>query len=70
MRLGADKVTLAYRRSENEMPCRREELHHAREEGLEILCLNAPLEFVGDARGRLTRIMSRNRSTNTFFLYS
>ena len=57
MRLGADKVTLAYRRSENEMPCRREELHHAREEGLEILCLNAPLEFVGDARGRLTRIM-------------
>lgn len=57
MRLGADKVTLAYRRSEKEMPCRREELHHAKAEGLEILCLNAPLEFIGDEAGRLTRIV-------------
>jgi glutamate synthase (NADPH/NADH) small chain len=56
MRLGADKVMLAYRRTENEMPCRREELHHAKEEGLDILCLNAPLAFLGDERGRLMRI--------------
>jgi glutamate synthase (NADPH/NADH) small chain len=56
MRLGAERVMLAYRRTENEMPCRREELHHAKEEGLEILCLNAPLAFIGDERGRLTRI--------------
>ena len=46
MRLGADKVSLAYRRTEHEMPCRREELHHAKEEGLEILCLNAPIAFI------------------------
>ena len=56
MRLGAEKVMLAYRRTENEMPCRREEFHHAKEEGLEVLCLNAPLEFIGDDKGRLTRI--------------
>ncbi len=56
MRLGAEKVSLAYRRTEHEMPCRREELHHAKEEGLEILCLNAPLEFIGDENGRLKQI--------------
>jgi len=56
MRLGAEKVMLAYRRTENEMPCRREELHHAKEEGLEILCLNAPVAFHGDAKGKLTHI--------------
>jgi len=57
MRLGAEKVSLAYRRTEHEMPCRLEELHHAKEEGLEILCLNAPVEFLGDEKGRLTRIV-------------
>ena len=57
MRLGAEKVFLAYRRTEHEMPCRLEELHHAKEEGLEILCLNAPVEFIGDDAGRLTRIV-------------
>ncbi len=57
MRLGAEKVLLAYRRTENEMPCRREELHHAKEEGLEILCLNAPIEFVGNDSGRLARVV-------------
>jgi len=57
MRLGAEKVSLAYRRTEHEMPCRREELHHAKEEGLDILCLNAPVEFIGDENGRLARIV-------------
>ncbi len=57
LRLGAEKVSIAYRRTENEMPCRLEELHHAKEEGLEILCLNAPVEFVGDETGRLKRIV-------------
>ncbi len=57
MRLGADKVSLAYRRTEHEMPCRREELHHAKEEGLDILCLNAPVEFIGDETGRLKQIV-------------
>jgi glutamate synthase (NADPH/NADH) small chain len=57
MRLGAEKVSLAYRRTEHEMPCRREELHHAKEEGLDILCLNAPVEFIGNEAGRLCRIV-------------
>jgi glutamate synthase (NADPH/NADH) small chain len=56
MRLGAEKVSIAYRRTENEMPCRLEELHHAKDEGLEILCLNAPIEFIGDEKGRLKAI--------------
>jgi glutamate synthase (NADPH/NADH) small chain len=56
MRLGAEKVSIAYRRTEHEMPCRLEELHHAKDEGLEILCLNAPIEFIGDENGRLKAI--------------
>ncbi len=37
LRLGAEKVTLAYRRTEAEMPARLAEVHHAKEEGVEIL---------------------------------
>ena len=46
LRLGARKAYLIYRRTENEMPARREELHHAKEEGTEIIELSAPLHFV------------------------
>jgi len=52
-RLGADRVMIVYRRSEKEMPARLEELHHAKEEGIELLCLNAPIELVGDDKGWL-----------------
>ena len=45
-----------YRRSEKEMPARREELHHAKEEGIELLCLNAPVELRGDERGWLNAL--------------
>ena len=45
LRLGADKVTLAYRRSEAEMPARLAEVHHAKEEGIVFETLVAPLEF-------------------------
>lgn len=46
-RLGADDVFLVYRRTEDEMPARREESHHAREEGVEFKMLCAPVEVVG-----------------------
>lgn len=51
LRLGAEKVTLAYRRTEAEMPARRAEIHHAKEEGVEILELVSPLEFTAGEDG-------------------
>ena len=56
LRLGAEKVTVVYRRSRQEMPARAEEAHHAEEEGVEFLLLAAPLEFIGDENGRLTGV--------------
>ncbi len=47
LRLGADEVFLVYRRTEDEMPARREEVHHAREEGVEFKMLCSPTEIVG-----------------------
>lgn len=47
-RLGAKNVYIVYRRSEAEMPARLEEVEHAKEEGIEFLVLNNPLEIVGD----------------------
>ncbi len=46
-RLGG-KVTILYRRTQAEMPCRVEELHHALEEGIELSVLRSPAEFLGD----------------------
>ncbi|HRZ46264.1 MAG TPA: NADPH-dependent glutamate synthase [Candidatus Paceibacterota bacterium] len=54
VRLGAQKAFLVYRRSESEMPARAEEIKHARQEGVEFMMLTAPVEFLGDERGRLT----------------
>ena len=56
LRLGADKVTVVYRRSRQEMPARGEEIHHAEEEGVEFFLLAAPLEFIGDEKGRLKAV--------------
>ncbi len=53
IRLGAEKVILAYRRSRDEMPARIEEVHHAEEEGLDFHLLTVPVEFRGDETGRL-----------------
>ncbi len=47
LRLGARKAYLIYRRTEKEMPARLEELHHAKEEGTEIIELSAPMHFIG-----------------------
>ncbi|MBE6469405.1 MAG: NADPH-dependent glutamate synthase [Coriobacteriaceae bacterium] len=51
LRLGAESVTLAYRRTEAEMPARLAEVHHAKEEGVKILELVNPLEFQEDEKG-------------------
>lgn len=49
-RLGAN-VTIVYRRTENELPARREEVEHAKEEGVVFLFLHNPLEIYGDDKG-------------------
>ena len=48
LRLGAEKVTLTYRRTQAEMPARDEEIEHAIEEGIELCELVAPLEIIGE----------------------
>jgi len=53
LRLGATRAMMLYRRSEAEMPGRAEEVHHARDEGVEIHTLTHPVEFLGDERGWL-----------------
>ena len=56
IRLGADKVIIVYRRSENEMPARREEYHHAKEEGVEFQFLTNPINFIGDENENLIQM--------------
>ena len=51
LRLGADKVYIVYRRSEAELPARAEEVHHAKEEGIDFKLLNNPVEILGDENG-------------------
>ena len=55
-RLGADKVYIVYRRSEEEMPARAEEVHHAKEEGIEFMCLNNPTRILGSENGEVRAI--------------
>lgn len=52
-RLGAETVTIVYRRGEEEMPARVAEIHHAKEEGIEFKLLTNPVEYLGDEAGRL-----------------
>ena len=52
-RMGADRAILVYRRSEEEMPARIEEIKHAKEEGVEFLTLHNPVEYKGDETGRV-----------------
>ena len=52
-RLGAETATIVYRRSEDEMPARREEVKHAKEEGVQFLTLHNPLEYRADETGRV-----------------
>ncbi|MCC6831059.1 MAG: FAD-dependent oxidoreductase, partial [Thermoleophilia bacterium] len=50
-RLGADEAIIVYRRGRDELPARREEVHHAEQEGVRFELLTAPLEVLGDAGG-------------------
>lgn len=54
LRLGAKESYIVYRRSEKEMPARREEIEHAREEGIKFKLLTSPVEFLGDDCGNIT----------------
>lgn len=55
-RLGAERVFIAYRRSEAEMPARLEEVKHAKEEGIEFLTLHNPIEYIADEKGHVTQV--------------
>ncbi len=53
LRLGAEKVSIVYRRGEEELPARKEEIEHAKEEGVNFSLLCNPIEFVGDENGKV-----------------
>lgn len=55
-RMGAEKVYVIYRRSMDELPARKEEVHHAIEEGIEFMLLNNPIKIIGDENGRVKGI--------------
>jgi glutamate synthase (NADPH/NADH) small chain len=52
-RLGAERAMIIYRRSEEEMPARVEEVHHAKQEGIEFMTLHNPIEYHADENGRV-----------------
>ncbi|MFM2291024.1 MAG: hypothetical protein RIS29_837 [Bacteroidota bacterium] len=56
-RLGADRAIIVYRRSEEEMPARLEEVKHAKEEGIEFMTLRNPIEYIGNEQGRVTHMV-------------
>lgn len=56
-RLGAEKAMIIYRRSEQEMPARLEEVKHAKEEGVELLTLHNPIEYKADEKGRVKQVV-------------
>lgn len=55
-RLGAERAMIVYRRSEEEMPARLEEVKHAKEEGIDFLTLHNPIEYLGNEQGRVTHM--------------
>jgi glutamate synthase (NADPH) small chain len=56
LRLGASKAYVIYRRSEAEMPARKEEVKHAQQEGIEFRVLTNPVEFLSDGKGWLSAV--------------
>lgn len=55
MRLGAESI-IVYRRSQQEMPARAEEIHHAEEEGIQLMILTNPVRIIGDEEGRVKAV--------------
>lgn len=56
LRMGAERAIIVYRRSEEEMPARIEEVHHAKEEGVDFMTLHNPIQYIGDENGRVTKV--------------
>ncbi|MFL1684126.1 MULTISPECIES: NADPH-dependent glutamate synthase [Bacteroidales] len=56
-RLGAERAMIVYRRSEEEMPARIEEIKHAKEEGVEFLTLYNPIKYIGDEKGKVKQML-------------
>ena len=56
-RMGAERAMIVYRRSLEEMPARGEEIHHAMEEGVEFLTLHNPVEYQGDEKGKVKKML-------------
>ena len=57
LRLGAETATIIYRRSEEEMPARVEEVHHAKQEGVKFLTLHNPLRYEADEKGHVSKVV-------------
>jgi len=57
LRMGAENAYIIYRRGLEEMPARAEEVHHARQEGVQFLTLHNPVEYHGDDHGRVTSVV-------------
>jgi len=55
-RLGADKAMIVYRRSQEDMPARAEEIKHAIEEGIEFITLTTPIEYFADENGHVNKM--------------
>jgi glutamate synthase (NADPH) small chain len=55
-RLGAERAMIIYRRSLEEMPARKEEIHHAMEEGIEFMMLQSPVEYFSQKDGRVSQM--------------
>lgn len=56
LRLGAEEVTIVYRRGEDEMPARAEEIEHAKEEGIIFRLLTNPVRIIGDGKNWVTHV--------------
>lgn len=56
VRMGAESVTVVYRRGREEMPARKEEIRHAEEEGVKFRLLANPVRFIGDENGNLVAV--------------
>lgn len=56
-RMGAKSVAIIYRRGEEEVPARKEEVEHAKEEGIEFMLLNAPKEILTDEKGKVKGVV-------------
>ncbi|MDE5611877.1 MAG: NADPH-dependent glutamate synthase, partial [Odoribacter sp.] len=61
-RLGAERAMIVYRRSEEEMPARLEEVKHAKEEGCEFITLTNPVEYVADEKGHVKQVRVQKMS--------